>query len=288
MTKQNVKPKQETKQDLLNPKNDYVFKRIFGHQGNEAITKSFISAVLNQNITDVVLESDSTLPKDMLDDKVGILDIKVKIDNHINCDVEMQVVDKKNIEKRILFYCSKMYAQSITAGKDYLKLEKSIAILISNYELDSLKDIKKYVSKWNLREEDYKNVILTDDIEIVIIELPKFKKYMNNTALADWVKFIINPKVIDMNNEEVKKAKEVLDELSQDEHARRLAELREKYIMDQKATEAAGYDKGYDKGFESGTKKRTLELAKNLKSKGIDINIISETTGLSIDEINKL
>lgn len=128
----------------------------------------------------------------------------------------------------------------------------------------------------------------SDDIEIVIIELSKFKKYMNNTALADWVKFIINLKVIDMSNEEVKKAKEVLDELSQDEHERRLAELREKYIMDQKATEAAGYDKGYDKGFESGTKKRTLELAKNLKSKGIDINIISETTGLSIDEINKL
>ena len=119
-----------------------------------------------------------------------------------------------------------MYAQSITAGTDYIDLEKSIAILISNYELESLKEIKK--------------------------------------------------------------AKEVLDELSQDEHERRLSELREKYIMDQKATEAAGYDKGYDKGFESGTKKRTLELAKNLKSKGIDINIISETTGLSVDEINKL
>ena len=284
MTKQNAKPKQETKQDLLNPKNDYVFKRIFGHQGNEAITKSFISAVLNQNITDVVLESDSTLPKDMLDDKVGILDIKVKIDNHINCDVEMQVVDKKNIEKRILFYCSKMYAQSITAGTDYIDLEKSIAILISNYELESLKDIKKYVSKWNLREEDYKNVILTDDIEIVIIELPKFEKYMNNTALADWVKFIINPKVSDMSNEEVKKAKEVLDELSQDEHERRLAELREKYIMDQKATEAAGYDKGY----EQGEKNKTLELAKKLKVEGVDLNIICKTTGLSIDEINNL
>ena len=107
---------------------------------------------------------------------------------------------------------------------------------------------------------------------------------MNNTALADWVKFIINPKVIDMNNEEVKKAKEVLDELSQDEHARRLAELREKYIMDQKATEAAGYDKG----FESGTKKRTLDIAKKLKVEGVDINIICKTTGLSIDEINNL
>ena len=216
----------------------------------------------------------------MLDDKVGILDVKVKIDNKINCDIEMQVVDKKNIEKRILFYCSKMYAQSITTGKDYLKLEKSIAILISNYELESLKEIKKYVSKWNLREEYYKNIILTDDIEIVIIELPKFKKYMNNTALADWVKFIINPKVIDMSNEEVKKAKKVLDELSQDEHERRLAELREKYIMDQKATEAAGYDKGLEQGFR--------QTAKKLKAKGVDINIIHETTGLSIDEINNL
>lgn len=296
MTKQNTKSKQETKQDLLNPKNDYVFKRIFGHQGNEAITKSFISAVLNQNITDVVLENDATLPKDMLDDKVGILDIKVKIDNHINCDVEMQVVDKKNIEKRILFYCSKMYAQSITAGTDYIDLEKSIAILISNYELESLKEIKKYVSKWNLREEDYRNVILTDDIEIVIIELPKFKKYMNDTALADWVKFIINPKVINMSNEEVKKAKEVLDELSQDEHARRLAELREKYIMDQKATEAAGYDKGLEcglkqgieQGIEQGIASNKIETAKKLKANGVDINIIHDATGISIDEINNL
>ena len=109
-----------------------------------------------------------------------------------------------------------------------------------------------------------------------MIELSKFKKYMNNTALADWVKFIINPKVIDMSNEEVKKAKEVLDELSQDEHERRLAELREKYIMDQKATEAAGYDKGY----EQGKKNKTLELAKKLKAKGVDINIIHETTRL--------
>ena len=91
-----------------------------------------------------------------------------------------------------------------------------------------------------------------------------------------------------MSNEEVKKAKKVLDELSQDEHARRLAELREKYIMDQKATEAAGYDKGLECGIKQGEKNKTLELAKNLKKEGVDINIICKTTGLSIDEINKL
>ena len=228
------------------------------------------------------------------------MDVKVKIDNNTNCDIEMQVVDKKNIEKRILFYCSKMYVQSIKAGKDYMDLEKSIAILISNYEIESLKEIEKYVSKWNLREEDYGNLILTDSIEIVIIELSKFEKYCDNTVLADWVKFIINPKVINMENEDVKKAKEVLNEISQNEEERHLAELREKYIMDQRATEAAGYDKGLEcglkqgleqgiaQGIEQGLEQGIKQTAKNLKDKGIDINIIHETTGLSIEEINNL
>lgn len=272
--------KNEEKQELLSPKNDYVFKRIFGYQGNESITKSFISAALNQNITDVVLGNDVTLPKDVLDDKVGILDIKAKIDGHINCDIEMQVVDQKNIEKRILFYCSKMYVQSMKSGMDYFDAEKSIAILISNYELPSLQKIQKYVSKWNIREEEYSDIILTDAIEIIIIELTKFEKYKNDAALSSWVKFINNPKVIDMSNEEVKKAKEVLDELSQDENARYLAELREKYIMDQKAVEAAGYDKGI---FAT-----QIKIAQKLKARGFDIEKIHELTELPIEEIKNL
>ena len=62
--------------------------------------------------------------------------------------------------------------------------------------------------------------------------------------------------------------------------------------MDQKATEAAGYDKGFDNGLETGIKQgetnKTLELAQKLKAEGVDINIICKTTGLSIDEINNL
>ena len=46
--------------------------------------------------------------------------------------------------------------------------------------------------------------------------------------------------------------KKVLDEISQDEHERYLAEMREKYILDQNATEAAGYDKGLKEGHKKG------------------------------------
>ena len=104
--------------NLLNPKIDYVFKRIFGYIGNEEITAALLSYILKQQISNVKLDGNPILEKDILDDKVGILDIRAKIDNNINCNIEMQVVDKKNIEKRILYYWSKMYVKSIKAGDD--------------------------------------------------------------------------------------------------------------------------------------------------------------------------
>ena len=87
---------------LLNPKSDYVFKRIFGHSGNEEITKGLLKAITKENIKKIELDSNPITEKDLLDDKVGILDIKATLNNNTNCDIEMQVVDKKNIEKRIL------------------------------------------------------------------------------------------------------------------------------------------------------------------------------------------
>ena len=229
----------------------------------------------------------------MLDDKVGILDIKAKIDNEVNCDIELQVVDRKNIKKRILFYWSKMYNMSIKAGEDYSTLEKAVVILITDYELEGLKGIEKYITKWNIREEEYQRIILTDLMEVYIIELPKFEKYKENTGnniLNSWVKFIKNPEVKDMEatNKELNKAKKVLEEISQDKHERYLAELRQKYIMDQKAIEDAGYDKGLKDGLEQGKNEQAKNISKKMKKQNIDIKVISEITGLSIEDIKNL
>ena len=71
-------------------------------------------------------------------------------------------------------------------------------------------------------------------MEIYIIELGKFKKFQNSEKykkLDSWIKFIESSEVVDMSNKEIVKAKEVLEEISQDEHERYLAELREKYIL---------------------------------------------------------
>ena len=229
----------------------------------------------------------------MLDDKIGILDIKAKIDNNINCDIEMQVINKRDIEKRLLFYWSRMYDTSVKEGQDYTQLEKTIVILIADYELEGLKEIKKYITKWNIREEEYQKIVLTEVMEIYIIELPKFKRYesyIKDNTLNSWIKFIESPEVISLEdkNEKIIKARKVLEDISKDEHERYLAELREKYIMDQKAIEGAGYDKGLKEGIEKGIKKGIIDIAKKMKIQNIDLSIIKEVTGLSIKEIKKL
>ena len=93
-------------------------------------------------------------------------------------------------------------------------------------------------------------------------------------------------------SKEIEKARRVLEKMSQDKNEKYLAELRQKYIMDQKAIEDAGYDKGYDSGYDSGTlegkRKEKLEIAKKMKSKKININDIIEITGLTKEEIEKL
>lgn len=233
------------------------------------------------------LDNNTILEKDLFDDKVGILDIRAKIDSSINCNIEMQVVDRNNIEKRMMFYWSKMFSRSIKSGNDYSELEKTIVILISDYELESLKKIPQYSTKWQIREEKYSQIVLTDVLELYIIELPKFIKYKENKRkqMNSWLKFIENPEVVKMSeNVEINKAKEELEKISSNEHERYLAELREKYILDQKATEDAGYYKGIKEGIKEGK----IDVARKLLQQGITIEVISQVTGFTKEEIEKL
>ena len=85
-------------------------------------------------------------------------------------------------------------------------------------------------------------------------------------------------------DESIKKAKEVLDEISEDEHEQYLAHLREKYIFEIQGIEEAGFDKGMAKGIEQ--EKRML--AKKMKEDNVDIKKIIKYTGLTKEEIEKL
>ena len=143
-------------------------------------------------------------------------------------------------------------------------------------------------------------MILTDAIEIVIIELPKIyrlKEEKRDKELLDWLYFLEDPsskRVMDVmdNNEGIKKAKEKLEEMSNDVVMQRLAEYRESAIIEENEIRNTSLHKGREQGRAEGLKEgresERLEMAKKMKQIGIDINSIIKVTGLSKEVVDKL
>lgn len=93
-----------------------------------------------------------------------------------------------------------------------------------------------------------------------------------------------------MNEEDeaLKKAREILEDMSKDEHERYIASLREKYILDQNSIREIGIEEGIKQGIKQGIEKRNTEMILKMKSMNMKIEQIAEITGLTKDEIEKI
>ena len=278
--------KQNKKIKRYPPKMDIIFQAIFGEVGSENITKDFLEKILKRKIEKISLDKNPILRRELKDDKLGVLDIITELDGKEKCNIEMQLIDKNNIIERMLYYWSKMYTRQIKAGDDYNKLEKTIVILIADFNIKGLEEVE-YHSTWKIIETNsVKKLILTDKFELDIIELSKIKGRENEKdQLLDWLIFLENPESERVarkmeENENLKEAVEKLDRISEDEKMQRIIELREKAIRDEHAIYAKGVDDGIEKGI--------MKIAKSMLKKGMNVSDIIEITGLTKEEIEKL
>ena len=294
----------------LSPKLDVVFQALFGEVGNESITKGFLETILERKIDSIDLSRNPILRREFKDEKLGVLDIIAKLDKDEICNIELQIVDKKNIIERILYYWSRLYSRQIKSGEDYKILQKAIVILITDFKIENLEELD-YHSRWKIMEDKQgKKIILTQKLEIDIIELPKIiGKEKEQDNLLDWLYFLENPKSERVTekmkeNENLKEAVKKLDNLSEDEKMQRIADLRQKAIMDEKAIYEKGLEvgiekgmkegiqrgieKGIEKGIMEGSQKEKIEIAKKMLELKIDKETIAEATGLTEQEIEKI
>ena len=278
--------KQNKKIKRYPPKMDIIFQAIFGEVGSENITKDFLEKILKRKIEKISLDKNPILRRELKDDKLGVLDIITELDGKEKCNIEMQLIDKNNIIERMLYYWSKMYTRQIKAGEDYDKLEKTIVILIADFNIKGLEEVE-YHSTWKIIETNsVKKLILTDKFELDIIELSKIKGRENEKdQLLDWLVFLENPESERVarkmeENKNLKEAVEKLDRISEDEKMQRIIELREKAIRDEHAIYAKGVDDGIEKGI--------MKIAKSMLKKGMNVSDIIEITGLTKEEIEKL
>ena len=278
----------------LSPKLDVVFQALFGEVGNESITKGFLETILERKIDSIDLSKNPILRREFKDEKLGVLDIIAKLDKNEICNIELQIVDKKNIIERILYYWSRLYSRQIKSGEDYKILQKAIVILITDFKIENLEELD-YHSRWKIMEDKQgKKIILTQKLEIDIIELPKIiGKEKEQDNLLDWLYFLENPKSERVTekmkeNENLKEAVKKLDNLSEDERMQRIADLRQKAIMDEKAIYEKGLEVGIEKGIMEGSRKEKIEIAKKMLELKIDKETIAEATGLTEQEIEKI
>jgi len=267
-------------------KNDIAFRKIFGNENKKEILISFLNAVLkleNQNkIKTITLLNPFQFPK-IKGLKVTVIDVKATDENGNIFIVEMQLTDKKGLDKRIQYYGAKGYSSQIDSGDEYLKLKPMIFIGILDFDYF---DSPNYISRHLIMDTETGERKLKD-LEFNFIELPKFTKELEDldNLIDKWIYFIKNSEnlaVIPENTtdtgllsayKDAEKHNWTKEELEEYEYA----QIRE---QDEKGTLELAVEKAVDNN--------TIEIAKEMIKENFSNVQISKMTKLSIEIVEKL
>lgn len=293
-------------QNYLDPRNDVVFKCLFGARGNERITKNFLEHITGEKIEEITTDWKLELERSSVRGKQMVRDLVAKDNNLKKYIIEMQRKAYEYLPKRFVGYASKTYVADIKVSEVYNTLKKTVLIVIMEEGFYGLENIEEYHTVWKYTEQKYKEKILEDTTEIHIIELNKYEQQKERTKQIDpWLEFFVNPygeEVEEMarTREELQAAVDQLNLLSADEEVRMLADAQDFARMDRNSqireeTEKArakglaeGKAEGKAEGIAEGIAENTKELAKKMKDAGVEIKLIRQITNLTENEIKKL
>ena len=280
------KPTKEDKK--YNLKNDIIFKAFFARPGNEIFLIDFLEALLKIKIEKIKIKEEVNLEQLSVEEKGGRLDLQATLNDGIIVNIELQMNNNFNIEERTTLYSSKVNSRDAKRGSDYSDINKVIMINILGY---NLLDVEEYISETVIVLDKHRDYEVLKGIKWYFIELPKFRK--KNPDMYDkidqWICFIDDSnkeavKMAESKNVVLKKARKELDYLTGDAAVRRMAELREKWEMDEIAVKKHAERIGKEEGRMAEKK----ETAKKLLLKNMKIEEIIEITGLTEEEIKEI
>ncbi len=234
---------------LMNLMIDYAFKKVFGKPGNEPILMAFLNAALQppakERIMWLTLQN-TEQGREHEDDKKSILDILAKTAQGSYINVEIQLANYHDMDRRTLFYWSKVYANQMKAGMIYQELAPTITINIVNFRY--LLSTKRYHTTFHVREDE-ENFLLTDVLEVHFMELPKLMDQWEKgeaspeeNHLVRWLLLLeaeehedIRDRLeeIAMQDEAMKQAFVQWEEVSQDAESWIAYEQRRKVVLDE-------------------------------------------------------
>ena len=280
----------------FNALNDCFVRYFFTDKGGEKVLLDFINAVMISADMKTFKAVEILNPfnlKRHYKDKETIVDMKCITKNGTVVIIEVQLSGNSRFPERILYYWSANYSKLLKKGEEYEDLTPVISINLLNFNLN--KNDKNVHSCYMIYDTKNKR-LLTDHLQIHIIELKKFK-FKDNDLKKDlnyWLGFFTTNNM-EAYMSEIVKEKPIMEEA----HKRYNNFIRSRLMMSEyEKKEIYQYDKqitleekrreGKAEGIKEGIEKRNYTIAKSMKKDGADINLISKYTGLSIEEIEKL
>ena len=180
----------------------------------------------------------------------------------------MQMNNKDYVIKRLLSYWAKIYNKKLKVGDSYTELTRSICIMFINENIGKLKDLEALTS-WKIIEEKGRKTILTNDLQLCIIEIPKAKKEGTNKELLKWIEFLENPKGEQVQKmkeryEEIEEAIKKWEEITADEELMSIIEARQRYYLDMNTAKVVAREEGLEEGRAKGRAEGVKESTENI------------------------
>jgi predicted transposase/invertase (TIGR01784 family) len=223
--------------EILSPRIDFTFKALFGSERNLPILTALLRDILDEpenEIAELQLLNPYT-QKDYTDDKVGILDVKARLQSGAIIHLEIQVLSQKGMIERILYYQDKIFTEQIEAGQDYDVIKKVITVIIAA-EFDLVEGTDDYHNVfWYTNPRN--GVRLSDKKEIHTYELRKLPATDDQSRAYEWMRFIAAERkeefeMLAQNNTDIRQAYTELQRLSLSKESRALYEDRIKALRD--------------------------------------------------------
>ena len=155
------------KRKHFNHLNDLLFYKIMGEKGDEVQLLGFLNAVLGKtgedSFTAVEITENKYLSPKVIGDKSSILDVRAVLQGKTKVNIEVQVRNQHNMDRRSLFYWSREYSESLEEGQDYKDLPDVIAVNIVDFDYPPVRNSH---TRFHLREDLDRDLVLTDALEI--------------------------------------------------------------------------------------------------------------------------
>ena len=299
-TQQTMKKSQKNQKQHLNPCNDFAFKRIFADVNHTDRPIDFLNAALHDQLEapiKTITLLDPTQRPETMDQKESTVDLLCKDQAGNRYIIEMQVIRDKGFLERAQYYCTKAFSSQLAPGDYYTDLKKIIFLGITDFNL--LPEYENYRSTHAIVSTQTQ-VNHLDKIHFTFIELPKFRKYVedhnlqveNMVCLQQWCHFLNCPPVMDIaflegraHSDALKSACASMHRASLNEQDRFLYEAAEKRQLDwassiyaaeqesRKEGEQVGLEKGRQEGEQVGLQKGKEEGRKEGRQEGEQLGL---------------